>query len=96
MTKCGLCPISSLYNEDSLFLTADSTVSAHSISYQLMLSRIAHFVIQLRKRMEEEMAEHGPFSPENLEQMAREAVKSFLNPRGQTSLFVECEENEIY
>lgn len=81
MARCGISPLSSLYNDDSLFLPVDSSVSGHSMAYQLMLSMISHFVIQLTERIEEQAVEQGPMESRQVEQEVKQAMMSFLEHR---------------
>ncbi len=81
MARCGISPVFSLYNDDSLFLPVDRSVFGHSMAYQLMVSRISRFTIQLSERIAEYAAEQGPLSLGAVEELATRAVSTFLDDR---------------
>ncbi len=47
LVRCGIAPICSLYNQDSIFLPLDITTFGNSLSWQMLLASISHFILNL-------------------------------------------------
>jgi len=79
MEKCGIVPLTSLYNHDSLFFPVDRCVSGHKISFQMMISQVSHFLINLQIQLEKE----EQIQIEDLEELIANKLNIFLNREGQ-------------
>jgi type VI secretion system protein ImpC len=74
--EAGILPLTALKNKDFVFTLGDTTISGDSLSYQILVSRISHFVVWLKDRME------GDLSPQALKDHLIQAFSLFWESTG--------------
>jgi predicted component of type VI protein secretion system len=57
--ECGITPLMSIYNEDSVFIPMEISMGNSSMAYQFMLTQISHFFIALKDHTEERYADRN-------------------------------------
>ncbi len=56
MGKLNLMPLLGIVNKDVLFCASDTTLSGEPLSYQLLTSRVVHFLLEAKKRAKAEVS----------------------------------------
>jgi predicted component of type VI protein secretion system len=74
--RCGIIPLAAMPHKDVAFTPSETTVSNLSLSYQLLVSRIAHLILWCRENLPKDL------EGDELETELRHAFKSFWERSG--------------
>jgi predicted component of type VI protein secretion system len=74
--RSGIMPLAAIQNKDIAFVPAETTMGGGSLSYQLLASRITHFILRCRDNIPKEL---GTFE---LEERLRQAFSLFWEKSG--------------